>query len=1037
MGMKEAKLILTNTYFDNFPALISSLGGKANTIGGKNLIFCQEKVSLMVERRICDSFGGSFNTEVYSFGNYMRAKKPLKNLLTKEGSAMAVKKILSEIPLGCFKQSRKNLAPSLFELIMQLKSAKITPEKLSQSIEGTGGILKSKLTDIANVYCAYEEFIKRENLEDQNSALSYLSEVIEEDQTISGADVYIVGFESFTAQIRQAIFCLLKKANSVTAILTAGENPFAYVNETAQSFSSLCKLAKVECTLKNWESGLNIEGKLIAKNLFNPAIRGCTKIETDKIYFNSYPNIYDEIDATATQIKRAVLGGEYRYRDFSIVLPEVEKYKEELKKAFSLLEIPYFLDEKKKAESHPLITAILSYIDIFKNGWERANLCAFFKNPFICEDKNLTDSLETYILKYNINYSRFKEPFVFEAPDGADIEVLNKLREYVCSLLKEFNVRNLLAQISAEQKSEQATVTLADLGESEQSAINAQVYDAVISLLDEMDKLLGGVKLDLSEFKSVFLSGVSALEISIIPQYTDAVFIGDFKQISLAKAKKLFVLGLNASVPAIKEDIALLSDCDIDAIPKIEISSEPKIEVMIEPKIKVINHRTRENVGMGLCAFEENLYLSYSVSGIGGEQNFKSEILDYFERLFSVKELLKPEEYEYLTVKQGEQSFARACSDFSEGRLDDFSTATAFYKLGESGRLDEILERAGKEIKIRLEKNREILVKEYASPTYIEDYHRCPYKAFMTRGLNLKQREEGSADHRSFGILMHEIFRAYIERCDEVSDLASSDKLFESVRDEIMSREEFALFLKDGAGAASILLSLNECKKYCYKLFKGLELSKFKTDKSLQEVKFGDSKGCKYPAIKLLNGKVRLTGKIDRVDVYKDYCRIIDYKTGKVDCSEKSLFAGVKLQLYLYAKAVDDKKPAGMYYCSIDDSFAKEEKKQKGMFEGVTLDVENNADFKGEEGGASINSVYGEEVKSALNGDTMSAHVKYAVSISERAVERMSEGVIAPLPYGEECSYCEFGAMCGMKGKSRAIGGVDENIIAESVREAE
>lgn len=1029
--MSIAKLIKTNTYFDNFVALTNALKGKVNSLSGKNLVFCQEKVSLMIERGLCAEFGGTFNTEVYSFGNYLRAKKPMNNALTKEGSAMAVKKILAEVPLVCFNQSKKNLSPSLFDLIMQLKSAKITPQDLQNSLSETKGVLKNKLQDISTVYNAYENFILSENLEDQNSALDYLPKIIEEDQTFSDADVYITGFESFTAQVRQIIFSLLKKARSVTAILTEGSNPFVYVNETTQSFLSLCKDAGVECLIENVESGLTKEGKIISANLFNPSSLKLGKNPTEKIYLNGYANPFDEIESVAVQIKQAVLNGGCRYRDFSVAISDAEGYGEEIKKAFSLLEIPLFIDEKKKVENHPLITLILAYIDLFRLGLDKRNLAVFYKNPLVCKDKNLSDAFELYSLKYNVNYGRIKEPFELDSPDGTDINTLNEFREYICSLIEGFNVRKLLKTLDVEEKIDSVAQTFTEMGEEEQSAINAQVYQSVISILDQIDKLLGGVNMDLTEYKNVFLSGVSALEISIIPQRNDAVFVGNFKEIALAKAKYLFVLGLTSEVPSVKEDVALLSDEDIDSL--------SRIKVLVEPKIKIINHRTRENVGMGLCAFDKRVYLSYPVSSFSGESLFKSEILTYIEKLFEVKEQTVIREYQYLTKKQGLQSFARSCSDFAEGHLNDFSVATAFYNVSGEEQVKDILARSKKEVKIRLERNREILVKEYASPTYIEDYHRCPYKSFLGRAINLKPTEEGEIDFLSIGILMHEIFRGYLENYSVVNDENSSNALFNKVKEEVLNRKEFISFMKDGANSASVNMALNECRKYCYKFFKGLSFSKFKTDKNHQEIKFGDSKGCLYPSIKLLSGKVKLTGKIDRVDYCDDYFRIIDYKTGKVDSTEKSLFAGVKLQLYLYAKAVNDKKPAGMYYCSVEDSFVDKDKAEKQIFEGVTLQSDKNEDFIGEatEREEGSYAIYGQVVKNALTEQTLNAHVDYAVKISEKAVQRMSEGVIVAFPYGDECKYCQFKGMCQNEKQSRSIGGVDQTVITQSVEEVE
>ena len=148
-----------NSYFDLFPTLVSRLG-EEKLNGKKNLIFCEAKVSLMVERYICALRGGSFNTEVYSFGKYLSAKKKIDKLLSKEGSSMAVKRILTYTPLTRFNKSRASLAPTMYDLIIQLKSAKISPDDISRASESVSGVLKNKLVDISAVYGEYEKFIK-------------------------------------------------------------------------------------------------------------------------------------------------------------------------------------------------------------------------------------------------------------------------------------------------------------------------------------------------------------------------------------------------------------------------------------------------------------------------------------------------------------------------------------------------------------------------------------------------------------------------------------------------------------------------------------------------------------------------------------------------------------------------------------------------------------------------------------------------------------------------------------------------------------
>ena len=1037
-------LVLTRSYYNLFPVLTNRIQKNALDLSKKNLVFCEAKVSLMIERFLCAKTGGSFNTDVYSFGNFLRAKKPIDKLLSKEGSAMAIKRILSEIKLQCFKQSKANLAPTLYDLIIQLKSAKITPDDVLAAAKSVKGILKNKLADIGAVYFEYEKYIEQNGFEDQSSLLSYLPEIIETDKDIASSDVYVVGYGGFTAQMRAAVTALIKKANSVTAILVEGENSHVYVNETAQFIREECRRLHMP-VIETFDDGdFNGEAQIIADNLFSPTVKlrnknvvnTCGKYQTDKIYFYAAKNPADEIERVAGIIRKAVLDGDCRFRDITVTVPDLTTYGDYIKATFERLNVPCFLDEQKVPLNHPLITLIVSYIDAQRKGLERGAFSAFFKNPLFCADKKLTDALENYLIKYNINYGRIKNNFTFPATDEDQLIALEDLRRKAVNLFEDFNVLKMLSALSVKDGLNNLSEKLRAIKESEEAAVTDQIYDAVIGLIGEMQMMLGEVGLSLTEYKNVFLSGVSAMKLSVIPQYNDAVFVGGFKETALAKAKYLFVTGLTVDVPSVQADVALLSDGDISAL--------EQIKMLVEPKIRVVNHRTRENVGMALAAFDKRLYLSYPTANTDGKKNIKSEVLTCIEKLFTIKNF--PIKNGYLTYAQGLNTFARACGEFAEGKTEndfsyDFTLPSSFYAATGGEKLKPLLDGANKEVKVRLSGNKVSLIKGVISPTAIEDYYRCPYRAFISHALKIKERDEGQVNVLSVGNLMHEILNKYVDGINAVTDNYSSDALFESAAEKILSRDEYKKFIDEPSTKATISRVLKECKGYCYKTYLSLKKSAF--DKSKTEVAFGDFKGAEYPAIPLLGGEVKLKGKIDRVDESKKYFRVIDYKTGKTDPSEKALFAGVKLQLYLYAAAVlgkykgdSAKFPAGLYYLPVSDKYEKPEDKGGALAVGKTLselDAISVQDFEfSEKGETDFTAVKLDgksgKIKNGVDRGVLQSYVDYALKASEAAVKNMSDGVIVASPYENACEYCEYSALCGVKDATpRSVGTVDES----------
>ena len=1042
-------LIVTDSYFNIFPLLTKKLSQTANDLNNRQAVFCEAKASLMIERYLCAECKGSFNTDVYSFGKFLREKKVLNRVLSKEGSAMAIKRILSKIQLSCFKQSKLNLAPTLYDLIIQLKSAKVTPEDLLIATQKVSGVLKNKLSDICAVYAEYESYVKDNGFEDQSSMLSYLPEVIYSNEEIKNADVFLVGYGSFTAQMRSAVSALIDCAKSVTAILVEGDNPHVYVNETARFIREECAKLSVPLLESFCPTEFCEEAKIISDNLFSPVIKlrrktlsktnneesgKLTRFPTDKLHVYSALNPADEIERVAQIIRKTVNDGLCRYKDITVAVSDVAPYKERIKVTFNALNIPYFLDQVEIPLSHPLVTLITAYLDIFRKGFERETVLAFVKNPLFCADKNLSDRLENYLIKYNINYKRIFNEFTFPET-GRELKEIESLRVKLCNLLQNFNVQNMLVELAVEQSLSALSLSLRANGEIEQGAITEQIYGAVTGLLNEMQMMLGGVNLSYTEFKNVFISGVSALKLSVIPQYNDAVFIGGYKECAFAKAKRLFAVGLTSDVPSVQADVALLSDGDINAL--------ENVKVLIEPKIRVVNHRTRERVCMALCAFSDKLYMSYPTSTVDGCKTVKSEVLSWAEKTFELNAFPKADGY--LTYAQSLNTFAKACGEFTEGKNEndfnyDFTLPSSFYHASFCSEVKSVVDGANKELVSREKLSGEnvSLVKRVTSPTTIEDYYRCPFRAFASHSLKIKSREEGKVNVLAVGNLMHEILNGYVNDLSTATDESSAKELFNSISKKTMEKDDYSKFVSESSTKATVDRVLSECREYCDKT-RGMVNASTLTD-CKTEVSFGDSANAQFPSIKLMDGKVRLKGKIDRVDIGEEYFRVLDYKTGKTDASEKALFAGVKLQLYLYAAAVmekykgqEEKIPAGLYYLPISNKFEKEEDKGGALAEGKTL-AEKEAvlaqDKKFFDNGKSefIPLTFDAEKQKFKNGcdrETIKSYIDYAVKACDLAVRRLNEGVIKPSPYENACEYCEYATLCGARDITpRSLGSV-------------
>ena len=779
----------------------------------------------------------------------------------------------------------------------------------------------------------------------------------------------------------------------------------------------------------------NALGKKIVADIFGVPKTEQNERAFEGAYLLSADNPMAEITAVGEVMKSLVMNGECRYRDITLAVPQVSNYAEYIRSAFDSLSIPYFMDDAKTPLNHPLIKLILSYVDAIRRNLDARSVKEFFKNPLVFGDKTLTDKLENYVVKYNINFNRFLLPFNFEK-ESDDYMALENARKEIAALLSGFNVRALLSKINAKEKLAALNEGLKAAGEYEEAAVNEQIYAAVTGVLDQMDVILGGVKLSLSEYKSIFTGGINALKLSIIPQYNDAVFIGGYKETALAKAEYLFVVGLTADVPNTRKDVAVLSDGDIDVL--------EEIKVLIEPKIKVINHRERESVALALAGFNKEIYLSYPVFGVDGSKTVKSSILSFMEKITKLKKF--PKLSGYLTEKQGVKTFASTCSKFVEGTgFVDFTDASSFYYAVGKEKLDKILTAANKEVADRITYLNRPFIKGEISPTTLEDYFKCPYMAFLSHAVNLKKHDDGTVSSLSIGNVVHDVLNGYAQRLDRVIDENSSNALFEEVKDKVIEKEEYKKFLLDSGTNATVKRVLNECKKYCYDTYESLTHSKLKVKNT--EASFGSAEYCKYPAVDLNGGRIKLKGKIDRVDEGDKYFRVVDYKTGETDSTEKSLYAGVKLQLFLYAAAVaqsygDQKQLAGLYYLPIADKYVKPEDKKSVLYDGFTLADKDSLSAQDdrvlEQGKSQVLPVKVKkdgDFKNTMKDGGLKAHVDYALKVSEVAAKRLEEGALVSSPFDKTCDYCAFKGLCDFeKATVRKVEKVTEQTIVNAVK---
>ncbi len=1009
-------------------------------LGGENVVFCEDRLTLIAERALASCLGGTFRSSVTTFSRFLQAEG---RALTKQGSVMLVGEVMTRLQrenaLQCF-TSASGIAKNtraIYETLAQFAASQITPELLKEALSQLeGDALKKKIGDLALIYEGYSEALLSQGYLDESRYLTLLPKRIREEGSLRGKNVFFLCYSSFTAQAKETLRAALETAENVVGIFTAGEEEL-YTCRALDAFTSVCRETG---TVAVRDLGLPLEGEaeLLRCGLFNPE-RPQAPTPTERIHIFEAEDKSLETEFVATKIRRAMAENpSLRYRDFAVLTASASAYALPLKKAFGEYGIPYFLDEKKSMRAHPLSKFLLDALRVVKEN-SPAAVQALASNYFFGE----SDEYRNYLYKFaNYRGGAAKEIKKTEKVEELfSVEKLENARERFLLAVKNLKgrgygreycraIREILQNFEVEKKLEKLDNALEDVA---QKGYLAQIYPALESVLGEAELLLGGKEMTVAEFAAVLEDGFDAMEISLIPLKADAVFIGDITESRIEKVSHLFALGMTDEVPNIAGDTAIVSDK--------EIARLAEVKALLEPTVAEVNLRARECVCLNLCTFTERLYFSYPLSADGNEPAL-SEIFRYVDEVFRENtgdKLLRRKKFEaedfpykcaapapavrQMLIEKGEYegraigSLAECSAVFTALKRMDILDAEAAWEA--SARQDYIAR--GEELFFRDGR---------ISPTSLEGYFECPFGHFAERGLRLKEREEATVLAVDSGNFIHLLLEKTAAKAKEFASEAELRAYALEEGERLMQSSVYLLQQDTKQGSYSSKKLLAEGVEVAAAAYRQLKNSAFEVEQTEASVQSD-----------------LIVGKVDRIDGTEKFVRIIDYKTGNIDDSPTAYYTGRKLQMQLYMQEVKGARiPAGIFYFPASVAYSDEDEgrfRMKGFLNGdeeallagdKSLDEDERK--KSEYFGAALKN--DKRLTKVMDEDTFRAFLEYGTLVAQGGAKEIKEGFIAPSPYEGQCKYCKYGGMCGFSrdcSKERKEGAITPSAIANIVRE--
>ena len=809
--------------------------------------------------------------------------------------------------------------------------------------------LADKLGDLALLRDALDAMAARTGA-DPASRLDVLAEQVPDSARLRGAQVYVDGFTDFTAQERR-VLRELWRVSDVTVCLGCGDGDddsevFALSRRTARELRDGAREDGTELRLVTVPS----RRAGTAMGFLEEHLFGWTEGTFDaggRVRLATAPSAAAECELAAAEARRLVQETGCRWRDIAVAVRGFEEYRSALESAFRRYGVPLYASVRTDVLSRPLPALVSAAFDVISGGWAYESMFAYLKTGLAGVRREECDELENYVLLWSLRGGAWtREAAWGQHPDGYGgrdtpesrerLARLDALRRRVAGPLSRLEERGRAAatargqcealaafwdDIALPETLEARAAELERAGQAQTAAEYRQLWEVMVSALEQCAAVLGDMPLEQAVFARLFRLMLSQYDVGTIPVALDRVTAGDFTRMRRRNIRHLLVLGASDDrLPRLEQGTGVFTDPERDRLRELRLDLADTDDVL-DREFTLIYHV--------LTLPAETLYVSRpAFAGDGGETR-PSFVTERLARLFGLRETAG--DLALARTRARGPALELACAG-DRAALEYFSADPAARE--QIGRFREAARitrgRLGREAVRALYGD-----KLWLTASRIDNFASCRFQYFLRYGLRAKPRQPAGFDPPELGTFLHFILENVARDAAAAGGFAAvSDAQVEALTEKYVAeyvRTELQDFREKSPRFVYLFRRLaGTARQVVLDTARELRLSDFRP----LDFELDFSQSADLPPVTLGAGDdaLVLTGVADRVDGWRHdgrlYLRVVDYKSGTKTFSLTDVWYGMGLQMLLYLFALQKNgetryglpiAPAGVLYVPAKD----------------------------------------------------------------------------------------------------------------------